>query len=216
VIRSAGLAILGSLALASCGWFGGRGAPGPGHVHHHQGAGGAAQQGSAKPPGTVDQVMMISWAEAPPSGCEADLEGTAKPASFSLRYTPAGGKPVDVESDPNQLFADGWEIITRSERGLGFAKRADFSALDFDIVEELRCTCDGKAQNHLVNVKLGWQPGAKPAVAARVEDGKKWSDVRPVTINGRIPAWDFRFAPRGDRQCASRFLVVLGVDQPLE
>jgi hypothetical protein len=160
--------------------------------------------------------MMISWAETPPPECEADLEGTASPASFSLRYTTAGGKPVDVESDPNQLFADGWEIITRSERGLGFEKRADFSALDFDIIEELRCTCAGQAQNHLVNVKLAWKPGAKPAVSARVEQGKKWSEVRPVTINGRIPAWDFRFAPPGDRQCSSRFLVVLGVDQPLE
>jgi hypothetical protein len=216
IARAGRLAILVCLPLASCSWFGGHGAPGPGHHHHHHGPGGPPSKAAAKPPEKVDEVMMISWAEPAPDGCEADLEGTAKPASFSLRYTVAGAKPVDVESDPNQLFADGWEIITRSERGLGFEKRADFTALDFDIVEELRCTCAGQTKNHLAGIKLGWKPGAKPAVSARLQDEKGWTDVRPVTINGRIPTWEFRFAPTGQKQCSSRFLVVMGVDQPLE
>ncbi len=210
--------VLGFALLASCGLVGHAGGPPGGiHHHHHYGAGGPPGHGApAKPPDTVDEVMMISWAEPPPSGCEGDIEGTAKPASFSLRYTNAGAKPVDVESDPNQLFADGWEIITRSERGLGFEKRADFTALDFDIVEELRCTCGEATANHLVNVKLGWKPGTKPAVSARMMTAGGWRDVRPVTINGRIPTWDFHFAPDGDHRCTSRFSVVLGLDQPLE
>ena len=60
------------------------------------------------------------------------------------------------------------------------------------------------------------EAGHQAAVSARLEEGKGWTDVRPVTINGRIPTWEFRFVPAGERKCSSRFLVVLGLDQPLE
>jgi hypothetical protein len=172
--------------------------------------------------------MMISWAEPAAKGCEADLEGTAKPAHFTLHYTEAGREPVTVDSDPDKLFAEKWEIITRSARGLGFEKRGEFTVLDFDIAEELRCKCEagsGKSeksaeQNHLINVKLGWKSGAKPEVSARLQKGGAWDDVQPVTINGRLPMWDFHFVRpdpgSGRGECSSRFLLVLGLDKPLE
>src|SRR5207247_10332975 len=116
-------------------------------------------------------------------------------------------------------------VITRRARGLGFEKAGEFGALDFDIVEELRCKCEprsGKVWKHnaLVNVKLAWKPGSAPAVTAQLKDADRSEDIRPVTINGRLPMYEFRFArpypgkPGGE--CASRFLVALGPDQPIE
>jgi len=116
-------------------------------------------------------------------------------------------------------------VITRSARGLGFEKAGEFSALDFDIVEELRCKCEprgGKVWKHdaLVNVKLAWKPGSAPVITARLEDGDRSEDIRPVTINGRLPMYEFRFARpypgKHGGECASRFLVALGLDQPIE
>jgi len=106
--------------------------------HHHHGPGGPPAA-PAKAPEQVTLVKMISWAEPAPSPCDTDLEGSAPPASFRLRYTEAGEPPATIENDPEKLFGAGWGVITRSARGLGFEKAGDFSALDFDIVEELRC-----------------------------------------------------------------------------
>ena len=192
--------------------------------HHHHGPGGPPKA-AAKPPERVTLVKMISWAEPAPPPCDTDLEGSAPPASFRLRYTEAGQSPATIENDPEKLFGAGWGVITRSARGLGFEKAGEFSALDFDIVEELRCKCEpdgGQAWNHnsLVNVKLGWKPGSAPSVTARLKDAERSEEIRPVTINGRLPMYEFRFArPYPGRQggeCASRFLVALGLDQPIE
>jgi len=156
---------------------------------------------------------MISWAEPAPAPCDTDLEGSAPPASFRLRYTEAGESSATIENDPEKLFGAGWGVITRSARGLGFEKAGEFGALDFDIVEELRCKCEprsGKAWKHdvLVNVKLA------------LKDGDRSEDIRPVTINGRLPMYEFRFARpypgNPGEECASRFLVALGLDQPIE
>jgi len=192
--------------------------------HHHHGPGGPPKA-AAKPPERVTLVKMISWAEPAPPPCDTDLEGSAPPASFRLRYTEAGQSSATIENDPEKLFGAGWGVITRSARGLGFEKAGEFSALDFDIVEELRCKCEpdgGQAWNHnsLVNVKLGWKPGSAPSVTARLKDAERSEEIRPVTINGRLPMYEFRFArPYPGRQggeCASRFLVALGLDQPIE
>jgi len=192
--------------------------------HHHHGPGGPPKA-AAKPPERVTLVKMISWAEPAPPPCDTDLEGSAPPASFRLRYTEAGQSPATIENDPEKLFGAGWGVITRSARGLGFEKAGEFSALDFDIVEEPRCKCEpggGQAWNHnsLVNVKLGWKPGSAPSVTARLKDAERSEEIRPVTINGRLPMYEFRFArPYPGRQggeCASRFLVALGLDQPIE
>ena len=211
------------LLTAACGTLTGTPAAPPSSA-----GGQSAAQAEKKLPERVSEILMISWAEPAAKSCEADLEGTAKPAHFTLRYSEAGRQPVTVESDPDKLFAERWEIVTRSARGLGFEKRTEFTALDFDIAEELRCKCEaapgkgdkGGEQNHLINVKLGWKPGAKPEVSARLQKGEAWEEVQPVTINGRLPMWDFRFvrpAPGSGRgECSSRFLVLLGLDQPLE
>ena len=192
--------------------------------HHHHGPGGPPKA-AAKPPERVTLVKMISWAEPAPPPCDTDLEGSAPPASFRLRYTEAGQSSATIENDPEKLFGAGWGVITRSARGLGFEKAGEFSALDFDIVEERRCKCEpdgGQAWNHnsLVNVKLGWKPGSAPSVTARLKDAERSEEIRPVTINGRLPMYEFRFArPYPGRQggeCASRFLVALGLDQPIE
>lgn len=167
---------------------------------------------------------MISWAEPAPEGCDADLEGTAKPASFRLAYTEAGAAPVLIDSKPDDLFAHGWEIITRNVRGLGFERVAEFQRIDFDVVEELRCRCgEGDQQrkaNHLLNIRVGWEAGKTPVVSARMLDGGAPEEVRPTTINGRLPSWEFHFvraAPgRPGAECSSRFFAVLGVDRPLE
>ena len=64
------------------------------------------------------------------------------------------------------------------------------------------------------------EPGSAPLVTARLEDGDRAEDIRPVTINGRLPMYEFRFARpypgKHGGECASRFLVVLGLDQPIE
>ncbi|TMB48422.1 MAG: hypothetical protein E6J60_14525 [Deltaproteobacteria bacterium] len=168
---------------------------------------------------------MISWAEPAPSPCDTDIEGSAPPASFRLRYTEAGEPPATIENDPEKLFGAGWGVITRSARGLGFEKAGEFSALDFDVVEELRCKCEprgAKVWKHdaLVNVKLIWKPGSAPVVTARLQDGDRSEDIRPVTINGRLPMYEFRFARpypgKHGGECASRFLVALGLDRPIE
>src|SRR5207247_2402134 len=106
-----------------------------------------------------------------PAACAPSREGplprTALPAAFVQ-------SPASIENDPEKLFGAGWGVITRSARGLGFEKAGEFSALDFDVVEELRCKCEprrGKVWKHdaLVNVKLAWKPGAAPVVTARLE-----------------------------------------------
>lgn len=183
---------------------------------------------AAKPPGRVSLVKLISWAEASTGSCETDLEGSAPPASFMLRYTEAGKKPVKIENDPENLFGAGWGVITRSARGMGFEKASPFTALDFDIVEELQCKCESSGggseepwkRNSLVHVKLGWKPGAAPSVTARLQNGESSEEIRPVTINGRLPVYEFRFArpfpAEHGGECASRFLVALGLDQPIE
>jgi len=207
--------------LLSCGLWRQHGAAPP---QHHHGPGGPPEA-AAKPPEHVTLVKMISWAEPAPPPCDTDLEGSAPPASFRLRYTEAGESSATIENDPEKLFGAGWGVITRSARGLGFEKAGEFGALDFDIVEELRCKCEprsGKAWKHdvLVNVKLAWKPGSAPAVTAQLKDADRSEDIRPVTINGRLPMYEFRFArpypgkPGGE--CASRFLVALGLDQPIE
>jgi len=197
----------------------------PVHQHHHHGPGGPSKAEAAKPPEHVTLVKMISWAEPASSPCDTDLEGSAPPASFRLRYTEAGQPPATIENDPEKLFAAGWGVITRSARGLGFEKEGEFSALDFDVVEELQCKCEphgGKGWKHnaLVNVKLAWKPGSAPAVTARLKDSDRSEEIRPVTINGRLPMYEFRFArpypTKQDGECASRFLVALGLDQPIE
>jgi hypothetical protein len=170
---------------------------------------------------------MISWAEPAPASCDTDLEGSAPPASFRLRYSEEGQQPATIENDPEKLFGAGWGVVTRSARGLGFEKAGEFTTLDFDIVEELRCKCEASGgsseawkHNALVKVKLDWKPGSVPAVTARLQDGDSSEDVRAVTINGRLPMYEFRFArPYPGKQggeCASRFLVALGLDQPIE
>src|SRR5439155_78615 len=72
----------------------------------------------------------------------------------------------------------------------------------------------------LVNVKLIWKPGSAPVVTARLQDGDRAEDIRPVTINGRLPMYEFRFARsypgKHGGECASRFLVALGLDRPIE
>ena len=193
------------------------------HEHHH-GPGGPPAA-AAKPPEHVTLVKMISWAEPASSPCETDLEGSASPASFRLRYTEAGQSPATIENDPEKLFGAGWGVITRSARGLGFEKAGEFSTLDFDIVEELQCKCEprrGKVWKHnaLVNVKLDWTPGSAPSVTARLKDADRSEEIRPVTINGQLAMYEFRFARpypgKHGGECASRFLVALGLDQPIE
>ena len=194
------------------------------HHHHHHGPGGPPTA-PAKPPEQVTLVKMISWAEPAPSSCDTDLEGSAPPASFRLRYTEAGEPPASIENDPEKLFGAGWGVITRSARGLGFEKAGAFRALDFDIVEELQCKCEpgrGKVWKHnaLVNVKLDWTPGSAPSVTARLKDADRSEEIRPVTINGQLAMYEFRFARpypgKHGGECASRFLVALGLDQPIE
>ena len=195
----------------------------PGHAH--PGPGGPAKTEAAKPPEHVTLVKMISWAEPAPAPCDTDLEGSAPPASFRLRYTEAGHAPATIENDPEKLFGAGWGVVTRSARGLGFEKAGKFSALDFDIVEQLRCRCEGrggKSWKHdaLVNVKLAWKPGSAPAVTARLKDGDRSEEIEPVRINGRLPMYEFRFVRPypgvHDGACSSRFLVALGLDQPVD
>ena len=194
------------------------------HHEHHHGPGGPPTA-AAKPPKHVTLVKMISWAEPASSPCETDLEGSAPPASFRLRYTEAGRSPTTIENDPEKLFGAGWGVITRSARGLGFEKAGEFSALDFDIVEELQCKCEPRGAHtwkhtSLVNVKLDWTPGSAPSVTARLKDADRSEEIRPVTINGRLPMYEFRFARpypgKHAGECASRFMVALGLDQPIE
>jgi hypothetical protein len=186
----------------------------------------AVGRGGAVPEPTVSLVKLISWAEETGGRCATDLEGSAPPASFRLRYTEAGGEPVTIENDPDQLFGAGWAVVTRSARGLGFEKAGEFSALDFDVVEELQCSCEEKGPaaawkgNELVHVEIDWKAGEKPSVGARLGDGAAARPVEAVTMNGRLAFWEFRFAkpfpsPPGG-ECASHFFVALNLSQPME
>lgn len=194
--------------------------------HHHHRDGGPPETAATPSPARATFVKMISWAEPSTDPCSTDLEGSAPPASFTLRYGEAGGATVAIENDPEKLFGAGWGVITRSARGMGFEKGGEFTALDFDIVEELQCRCESATANTpwkgnaLVHVKLEWKPGARPSVTASLRDGDRFEDVPPVAINGRLPMYEFRFAkpfPEASAgECASRFLVALALDQPIE
>jgi len=105
----------------------------------------------------------ISLAEPAPAPCDTDLEDrTAGQLPPSLHE--AGESPATIENDPEKLFRAGWGVIPAAPRPR-FEKAGEFGALDFDIVEELRCKCEprsGKAGSTmpLVNVKLAWKPGS--------------------------------------------------------
>lgn len=183
-----------------------------------------ADDAPAKLPGRVTLVKLISWAETAPKGCETDLEGSAPPASFTLRYTEEGEKPVVIETSTEDLFGNGWGIVNRSERGYGFEKAGAFTNVAFDIVEELRCSCgegeDAAKENSLVRIAIDWKAGERPAVTGRLETGDAAVAVEPVTINGRLAVYEFRFRrplPGGnDGDCSSRFFAALALSEPIE
>ena len=181
----------------------------------------SAEEAVPAAPSRVELVKLISWAEPAPAGCETDLEGSAPPASFTLRYREGGGKEVFIETSTDALFAAGWRIVNRSERGYGFEKAGKFSAIDFDVVEELRCSCgEGdvtRRESSLVTVRIDWSEGAKPVVEASLKTGTTVAAVAPVTVNGQLALYELRFArPFGPGECASRFLVALGLSTPIE
>jgi hypothetical protein len=190
------------------------------------GAGAKKEEGEAppKPPKNVALVKLISWAEGAPASCQVDLEGSAPPARFTLRYAD-GGKDSTVDNSTEQLFGAGWSVVSRSERGYGFEKAGAFTKLDLDVVEQLQCTCkSGKGeeqrQDTLIHVDVDWSTGAAPKVTGRTGDGKEATAVQPVTIDGRLAAYEFHFfgpAPKPyDGSCSSRFLALLVLDQPIE
>lgn len=178
----------------------------------------------AKLPDRVTIVKLISWAETAPKGCETDLEGSAPPASFTLRYEEEGSKPVLIETSTDDLFGNGWSIISRSERGYGFERAGAYTKLDFDVVEELRCSCGqgekASKDSSLIRIAIDWKAGERPQVTGRLETGDVTANVEPVTINGRLAVYEFRFARPlpggGEGECASRFFATLGLSEPIE
>jgi hypothetical protein len=189
-------------------------------------AGAKKEEGKAPPtpPSKVSLVKLLSWADGAPASCQVDLEGSAPPARFTLRYTD-GGKDTTVDNSTEQLFGAGWSVINRSERGYGFEKVGGFTKLELDVVEQLQCTCkSGKGeeqrQDTLIHVDVDWNAGGPPKVTGRTGDGTEATAVKPVTINGRLVAYEFHFfgpAPKPyDGSCSSRFLALLVLDQPIE
>jgi hypothetical protein len=180
-----------------------------------------------KPAQKISAIKTISWAEPAAEGCDADLEGTDKPARFTLRYREVGKRMVTIDNSIDQLSARGWHAISRSARGMGFDRTGRFAEIDFHIIEQLRCSCEERGKEpeatseHLVEIKLLWKPGSPPIATARTQKaGGEWEDVYPVTTNGSLPVYDFRFAhpsPGGrPGECSSRFETTLAVAPPIE
>lgn len=172
----------------------------------------------------ITNIKLISWPMPAPGVCNADLEGSVPPAKFRLSYREKDKDTKIIENNVNELMQSGWDIITRSERGYGFEKQGEFIELNFDIYEELSCSCNDESEKSaaLVHVKIDWKAGSLPIVAGSISREGKAEEIFPVIINGRVAIYEFSFTiplplPSGiEGDCSSKLLAVFSMSNPLK
>ncbi len=194
----------------------------PEYQHPHGTAGASGNTNKQALINRITNIKLISWPMPATGECNADLEGSVPPAKFKLSYREKGKDAKIIENNVNELMQNGWEIITRSEGGYGFEKQGEFVELNFDIYEELSCSCndDSEKNSTLINVKIDWSSGAPPITEGYIINKGARDEAFPVVINGRVAIYEFSFTiplPAGNEGgCSSKLLAVFSLSNPLK